>query len=63
MVTSLSQPCPNSTIGFSVFDQLSYSDCSLPFGQVLSAHRVRKMFAENDLTGGLSGRAIVLVEF
>jgi len=52
MVTSLSQPCPNSTIGFSVFDQLSYSDCSLPFGQVLSADRVREMFAENDVLFG-----------
>lgn len=43
MVTSLSQSVKNRSIGFSVFDQLSYSDSSLPFGNVLSADRVREM--------------------
>ena len=46
MVTSLSQSHPNSTIGFSVFDQLSCFDGSLRFGRVLSADRVREMFAD-----------------
>jgi len=46
MVTSLSQSVNNSKIGFSVFDQLSYLDSSLPFGDVLSADRVRDRFAE-----------------
>jgi hypothetical protein len=32
MVASLSQSVKNRSIGFSVFDQLSYSDNSLPFG-------------------------------
>jgi len=35
-----------------VFDQLSYSDNSLPFGNVLSAKRVREMFAERDALFG-----------
>ena len=52
MVTSLSEFFPNSTVGFSVFDQLSYFDRSLPFGQVLSAHRVREMFADSDVLFG-----------
>ena len=39
MVTSLLQSFKNSNIGFSVFDQLSYSDSSLPFANVLSADR------------------------
>ena len=52
MVTSLSQSVKNSNIGFSVFDQLSYSDSSLPFGNVLSADRVRDMFADNDVLFG-----------
>jgi putative transposase len=52
MVTSLLQSFKNSNIGFSVFDQLSYSDNSLPFGNVLSADRVREMFAESDALFG-----------
>jgi putative transposase len=52
MVTSLLQSLKNSNIGFSVFDQLSYSDNSLPFGNVLSADRVREMFAESDALFG-----------
>jgi len=61
MVTSLSKPYPNSTIGFSVFDQLSCSDCSLPFGQALSAHRVRQIFAENDVLFGYGDNGSVPV--
>ena len=52
MVTSVSQSIKNGKIGFSVFDQLSYSDSSLPFGNVLSANRVREMFADSDVLFG-----------
>jgi putative transposase len=48
MITSLFQSCKNSNLGFSVFDQLSYSDSSLPFGNALSADHVREIFAESD---------------
>ena len=47
MAASLSQTVPNRTIGFSVFDQLSCFDGSLRFGRVLSADRVRAMFADS----------------
>ncbi len=52
MVSSLSQCVNNRSIGFSVFDQLSYSDSSLPFGNVLSANRVREVFADSDVLFG-----------
>jgi hypothetical protein len=52
MVTSLLQSSKNDNIGFSVFDQLSYSDDSLPFGNVLSADRVREIFADSDALFG-----------
>src|SRR4030042_4184947 len=52
MVSSLSQSANNRSIGFSVFDQLSYSDNSLPFGNVLSADRVRETFANSDALFG-----------
>jgi len=52
MVTSLLQSLKNGNIGFSVFDQLSYFDDSLPFGNVLSADRVREMFAESGVLFG-----------
>jgi len=52
MVTSLPQSLKNRSIGFSVFDQLSYSDSSLPFGNVLSADRIREMFADSDALFG-----------
>ena len=52
MVTSLLQSLKNGNIGFSVFDQISYFDDSLPFGNVLSANRVREMFAESGVLFG-----------
>jgi hypothetical protein len=52
MVTSLLQSLKNGNIGFSVFDQLSYFDKSLPFGNVLSADRVREIFADSDVLFG-----------
>ena len=52
MVTSLSEKVRDINKGFSVFDQLSYSDSSLPFGNVLSADRVRDIFADSDVLFG-----------
>ncbi len=52
MVTSLSQSTKNKSIGFSVFDQLSYTDNAMPFGNVLSADRIREMFAGSDVLFG-----------
>ncbi len=63
MVASLSQSTPNSTVGFSVFDQLSYFDRSLPFAQVLSAHRVREMFADSDVLFGYGQHASVAMAY
>ena len=53
MVTSISQKISNINRGFSVFDWISYSDSSLPFGNVLSADRVREIFADSDALFGL----------
>lgn len=52
MVWSLPHSVPHRSVGFSVFDQLSYSDHSLPFGNVLSADRVRERFADRDALFG-----------
>ena len=52
MVTSISQNISNVNIGFSMFDKISYLDNSLPFGNVLSADRIREIFADNDVLFG-----------
>ncbi len=52
MVTSLSEIVCDIKVGFSVFDQLSYSDGTLPFGNVLSADRIRDIFADSDVLFG-----------
>ena len=52
MVTSVSEEVGAVNLGFSVFDQLSYSDSSLPLGNVLSADRVRDLFADSDVLFG-----------
>ena len=52
MDTRLLQSVTNGNIGFSVFDQLSYADRSLPFGNVLSADRIREIFAEQNVLFG-----------
>ena len=52
MVASLSEKVRDVNVGFSVFDQLSYSDNSLPFGNVLSADRVRDIFADSNVLFG-----------
>ena len=49
MALTLSQHDSHFKIGFSVFDQLSTSDTSLPFGHVLSADRIRDTFADSDV--------------
>lgn len=48
MGTTISQYVHTSKVGFSVFDQISYSDNTLPFGNILSAKRLRELFAEED---------------
>ena len=48
MVTSLSGHDSTIKVGFSVFDQLSYSDASLPFSNILSAQGFRDLFVEAD---------------
>ena len=52
MVTSLSGYVGNINVGFSVFAQMSYSDSSLPFGNVLSAERIRDIFADSGVLFG-----------
>jgi len=52
MKANLSSYANKINLGFSVFDHIFYSDSSLPFGDVLSADRIRAMFADS---GGLFG--------
>jgi len=52
MVISLSQKVGDLNIGFSVFDRIYYSDSSVPFSNVLSADRIREIFADNDVLFG-----------
>ncbi len=52
MNANLSPYVNNVNIGFSVFDQIFYSDSSLAFGNVLSADRIREMFADSDALFG-----------
>ena len=52
MSLSLSELSSVSNIGFSVFDQLSYSDSALSFGDILSADIVRELFAGEDVLFG-----------
>lgn len=52
MVTSVSSNASNRKMGFAVFDQISYFDSALPFGNVLSADHVRELFADCDVLFG-----------
>lgn len=52
MVASLPRKGFDGNIGFSVFDQLFYSNSSLPFANVISADRAREIFADNDVLFG-----------
>jgi DDE family transposase len=53
MVASLSEKVCKINVGFSVFDQLSYSDNSVPLGNVLSGDRIREIFADSDVLFGV----------
>ncbi len=48
MDATLTQSINHFNTGFAVFDDISYSDNSLPFGNVLSADDFRDMFADSD---------------
>jgi len=52
MVNSIAEKVRNINLGFSVFDQLSYSSSSVPFGDVFSADRIRDIFADSDVLFG-----------
>ena len=52
MVKSLTKSTHNNNIGFSVFDKISFLDNTLPFGNVLSADRVREIFADSGVLFG-----------
>jgi len=52
MIMSLSQCLSNIKMRFAVLDRISYSDSSVPFGNVLSADRVREIFADSNVLFG-----------
>ncbi len=52
MNANLSSYANKVNLGFSVFDHIFYSDNSLAFGNVLSADRIRAMFADSDALFG-----------
>jgi len=52
MSTSISKVVIDDNLDFSMWDSMSYSDPSLPFGDILSADQVRELFADNDALFG-----------
>jgi hypothetical protein len=52
MCTSIPKVVVDDNQDFSMWDSISFSDPSLPFGDILSAGRVRKLFADNDALFG-----------
>jgi hypothetical protein len=52
MCISISKAVVDDNLNFSMWDSISFSDPSLPFGDILSAGRVRKLFADNDALFG-----------
>ena len=52
MNANLSSYANKVNLGFSVFDHIFYTDSSLTFGDILSAGRIRAMFAESDALFG-----------
>jgi hypothetical protein len=52
MCTSISKAVVDDNHDFSMWDSISFSDPSLPFGDVLSADQVRELFADNDALFG-----------
>jgi hypothetical protein len=55
MCTSISKVVVDDNQDFSMWDSISFSDPSLPFGDILSAGRVREWFADNDALFGFGG--------
>jgi hypothetical protein len=52
MCTSISKAVVDDNLDFSMWDSISFSDPSLPFGNILSAGLVREWFADNDALFG-----------
>ena len=52
MCTSISKSVVGNNLDFSSWDQLSFSDSSLPLGDLLSADQVRDWFADRDALFG-----------
>jgi hypothetical protein len=52
MCTSISKAVVDDGLDFFLWDSMSFSDPSLPFGDILSAGRVREWFAGNDALFG-----------
>jgi putative transposase len=52
MCISISKSVVDDNLDFSIWDSISYSDPSLPFGNILSADQVRELFADNDALFG-----------
>jgi len=52
MITSISEAVVEGNLDFSMWDSISYSDPSLPFGDILSADQVRELFADKDALFG-----------
>jgi len=52
MTTSICEAVVGDNLEFSMWDHLSYSDPSLPFGDIVSADQVRELFADNEALFG-----------
>lgn len=52
MMPGISGAVVGNNQDFSMWEHLSYSDPSLPFGDILSAGQVRELFADNDALFG-----------
>jgi hypothetical protein len=52
MCTSISKAVVDDNLDFSMWDSISFSDPSLPFGDILSAGLVREWFADGDALFG-----------
>lgn len=52
MITSISEAVVGDNQDFSMWDSISYSDPSLPFGDIVSADQVRELFADSDALFG-----------
>ncbi len=52
MTPSISEAVVGGNQDFSMWDSMSYSDASLPFGDIVSADQVRELFADHDALFG-----------